>query len=487
MSRWVGLTPPAPSAHGWLPTARSVLREALHPPLREASFWAVQVAVVTLAGLHFYLDSAGILESNAFPTGSPVGLLLLPVLYAALRHGLAGSAATALWATLLWLPDLFLPNGLGHPADDLVDLAIVDGVAVFVGVHIERAMIQRRRVEAAEGERREVELRYQELFQTNFFPIVIVDADGMITEANPAAVAAFGDRITGRTTDMALGVAHEGVGRQTEASIESVDTGDSVVGTYRMRVARVRPGGRDGGDYRQLVFQDLTEEYRERAAVRSYAARLLAAQEEERRHIAHEIHDDPLQRLIHLARRMDRLVVQGGPGPTSSALLETRVELLEIIERLREVARGLRPPGLDQLGLVAAVRGLLADVEDAHAARLDFEVTGTPVRLRADVELGAFRIIQEAVNNVTRHASAHAARVGLHYDEDALRIRVADDGIGFDAPVGTGAGGAQLGLVGMRERANLLGGRLVVSSTPGRGTAIEARLPASPPPMSVAG
>jgi signal transduction histidine kinase len=348
-------------------------------------------------------------------------------------------------------------------------------------------MIQRRRVEAAEGERREVELRYQELFQTNFFPIVIVDADGVITEANPAAVAAFGDRITGRTTDMALGVAHDGVGRQTEASIESVDTGDGVVRTYRMRVARVRPGGTDGGDFRQLVFQDLTEEYRERAAVRLFASRLLAAQEEERRHIAHEIHDDPLQRLIHLARRMDRLVVQGGPGPTSEALLETRVELLEIIERLREVARGLRPPGLDQLGLVAAVRGLLADVEDAHAVRLDFEVTGTPVRLRADVELGAFRIIQEAVNNVTRHASAHAARVGLHYDEDALRIGVADDGIGFDARSGTGGGGVQLGLVGMRERANLLGGGLVISSTPGRGTAIEARLPASPPPISVTG
>jgi len=485
MSRWVGLTPPAPSAHGWSPTARSVLREALHPPLREASFWAVQVAVVTLAGLHFYLDSAGIPESTAFTTGSPVGLLLLPVLYAALRHGLAGSAATALWATLLWLPDLVLPNALGHPADDLIDLAIVDGVAVFVGVHIERAMIQRRRVEAAEGERREVELRYQELFQTNFFPIVIVDADGVITEANPAAVAAFGDGITGRTTDRALGVAHDGVGRQTEASIESVDTSDGVVRTYRMRVARVRPGGTDGGNFRQLVFQDLTEEYRERAAVRLYASRLLAAQEEERRHIAHEIHDDPLQRLIHLARRMDRLVVQGGPGPTSAALLETRVELLEIIGRLREVARGLRPPGLDQLGLVAAVRGLLADVEDAHAVRMDFEVTGTPVRLEADVELGAFRIIQEAVNNVTRHASAHAARVGLHYDEDALRIGVADDGIGFDARPGTGGGGVQLGLVGMRERANLLGGRLVVSSAPGKGTAIEARLPASPPSISV--
>jgi signal transduction histidine kinase len=486
MTRRVG-APLAPPAHGWLPTARSVLRQALHPPLRDVSFWAVQVSVVTLAGLHFYLDSAGILESSAFPTGSPVGLLLLPVLYSALRYGLAGSAATALWATLLWLPDLFLPNALGHPADDLIDLAIVDAVAVFVGEHIERAKIQQSRVEAAEEERREVELRYRELFQTNFFPIVIVDDDGVITEANPAAVAAFGDRIIGGTTDTAFGVAHEGLGRQVEDSIESVDTGDGVVRTYRLRVARVRPGGTDGGDYRQLVFQDLTEEYHERAAVRSYAARLLAAQEEERRHIAHELHDDPLQRLIHLARRMDSLVIQGGPGPTSAALLETRVELLEIIGRLRDVARGLRPPGLDQLGLVAAVRGLVADVEDAHPVRLDFEVSGTPVRLAADTELGAFRIIQEAVSNVTRHASAHAARVGLHYDEDALRIRVNDDGIGFEARPGTGAGGVQLGLVGMRERVNLLGGRLVVSSALGKGTAIEARLPALAPPMSVGG
>jgi len=137
--------------------------------------------------------------------------------------------------------------------------------------------------------------------------------------------------------------------------------------------------------------------------------------------------------------------------------------------------------------LVAAVRGLLADVEDAHGVRLDFEVTGTPVRLAAESELGAFRIIQEAVSNVTRHASAHAARVGLHNDEDALQIRVADNGIGFEARPGTGAGRCSLAWWACGERANLLGGRLVVSSSLGKGTAIEARLPALPPPMSVAG
>jgi signal transduction histidine kinase len=214
---------------------------------------------------------------------------------------------------------------------------------------------------------------------------------------------------------------------------------------------------------------------------------VLAAQEEERRHIAHEIHDDPLQLLIHLARRMDSLIIAGGPGPASAALLETRVELLEIIGRLRDVARGLRPPGLEQLGLVAAVRGLLADVEDAHPLRIDFEVTGTPVRLAADAELGAFRIIQEAVSNVIRHASAHVARVELQYNDDSLRIRVGDDGIGFDTRPGAVLGAVQLGLEGIRERANLLGGHVVVSSELGKGTTIEARLPALPPPMSVAG
>jgi PAS domain S-box-containing protein len=485
MSRRFGPAPEAQAARGWIFGARSVLRQALHPPLRDTSFWTVQVAVVTLAAFHFYLDSSGTLESTAFPTGSPVGLLLLPVLYSALRYGLAGSAATAIWATLLWLPDLLLPNG--HPGSDLVDLVVVDAVAIFVGERIERTRIQQRRAEAAEEERRETELRYRELFQTNFLPIVIVDEHGVITEANPAAAEAFGDRITGKTPAMALGIPQETLGRRTEASIQSVDTGDGAVRTYRLRVARVRPGGKEGRNFQQLVFQDLTEEYRERAAVRSYASRLLAAQEEERRHIAHEIHDDPLQRLIHLARRMDSVVTAGGPGPGSAALLETRVELLEIIGRLRDVARGLRPPGLDQLGLVAAVRGLLADVEDAHALRLDFEITGTPVRLAADAELGAFRIIQEAVTNVIRHASAHVARVDLQYDDDSLRIRVGDDGIGFDPQPGAVPGALQLGLEGMRERANLLGGQVVVSSELGKGTTIEARLPALPPPISVAG
>lgn len=335
---------------------REVLARALHPPWRDGHFWAAQAAVVGLAGLHFYLDSSEKLESTALPTGTPVTLLLIPVLYAALRDGLAGSAATALLATVLWLPDVALPDARGHPGGDVIDLLIVDAVAVFVGVHIER--------------RREADARYRELFLT----------------------------------------------------------------------------------------------------VRSYAALLVDAQEEERLRIARDIHDDPLQRLVDVARRMD----SAEPRPSKE-------DLLDVIARLRDIARGLRPPGLDQLGLVAAVRGMLADLEDASPVSTRLDVEGTAARLAPPVELTAFRIVQEAARNATLHAHPSTLAVSLRYAGRELRIRVSDDGSGFDvAAGGDGRGGAHLGLVGMRERAALLGGSLSVTSRPGNGTTVSATLPAQP-------
>jgi signal transduction histidine kinase len=350
---------------------RDVLSRALHPPLRDPAFWAVQAAVATLAGLHFYLDSSDRLESTVLPTGMPVTLLLIPVLYASLRDGLAGSAATALLATLLWLPDLVLPDARGHPAGDAIDLLIVDGAAVFAGVHVERGRIQRRRAEAAERERRDADMRYRDLF----------------------------------------------------------------------------------------------------VAVRAYAARLVDAHEEERQRIARDIHDDPLQRLVDVARRMD-----------ASQPPATRAALLDVVNRLRDITRGLRPPGLDQLGLPAAVRGMLADVEDGGAVAMHLDVQGSPRRLADNVELAAFRIVQEATRNVLHHAHAHDVRVTLGYTRDGLQVSVSDDGCGFDAGAVLAQPGAHLGLLGMRERAAALGGSLTVSSQPAQGTQVRAELPTTAPP-----
>jgi len=468
---------------GWLDTTRRVLVQALHPPVGEAAFWAVQVAVVSLAALHFSLDAIGTLESGALPTGSPVALLLIPVLYAALRYGLAGSAATALLATVLWLPDLALSGARGHPADDFINLVVVDAVAIFVGVRIERGLMQQRRADAAETKRREADSRYRDLFDTSFLPVIIVDRRGLIADANPAARAVFGGDPIGQQIDVALAIPPDRLWEEGEPPVTSFESLDGVRHVYRLLLGHVRTRGGDGGDVRQLVFQDVTQEYQEQTAVRTYAALLLAAHEDERRRIAHEIHDDPLQRLIHLARRMDDPVAGGVPDPASTEILATRGELLDVISRLRDIARGLRPPGLDQLGLVAAVRGLLADIEDDMHLRIEFEIAGSAVRLPPDVELGAFRIIQEAMRNVARHASASTVRVALRYGQDLLRVEVIDDGSGFDVRSGALAGGPHLGLVGMRERANLLGGCLAVSSVRGVGTTIRAELPVVPPPL----
>lgn len=470
---------PAPPADSGRVTIRGILSRALRPPLGDVAFWIVQGAVIALAGLHLYLDSVDGPASSILPTSSPVALLFVPVLYAALRYGLAGSAATALWASLLWLPDLFLPDGMGHPATDVIDLVIVLAVAVFVGVHIERGAVQRRRAESAEEARRAAQLRYRELFQTNPLPIVVLDAADVATEINPAACAAFGDQLVGERIGELFTVGGDPRPHGVAESVQSLMTAAGVTRTYRVITTRLTEADGVDAGRRQLVFQDVTEEHRKHAAARSFAALVLDAHEEERRRIARDIHDDPLQRLIALSRRLER-PAGGGAVPSAAALAESRGELLEVIDHLRQLARGLRPPGLDQLGLVAAVRGWLADLDAPGSLRTELAVSGAPSRLEPGVELAAFRIIQEAAHNAIRHAAARVLRVELAYTGDALRARVIDDGIGFDVALSSGPLSRTMGVVGMRERADLLGGTLAVSSVSDQGTTVEAVLPLTP-------
>ena len=156
---------------------------------------------------------------------------------------------------------------------------------------------------------------------------------------------------------------------------------------------------------------------------------------------------------------------------------EARSQALDIAGRLRAVVAGLRPPALEQLGLTVALRGFLADVGEASAVHTDLQVTGEENRLPPEVELGAFRIAQEAVNNVIRHAGARKLVLTLAFDAAGLRLRVADDGCGFDpGTVNRPSPSRGLGMLSMRERAEIAGGRLTIRSAPGEGTVVEATL-----------
>lgn len=180
----------------------------------------------------------------------------------------------------------------------------------------------------------------------------------------------------------------------------------------------------------------------------------------------------------HLARSLDRLeTAPSAPAILADGLGEARSQALDIAGRLRAVVAGLRPPALEQLGLTVALRGFLADVGEASAVHTDLQVTGEENRLPPEVELGAFRIAQEAVSNVIRHAGARKLVLTLAFEAPGLRLRVADDGCGFDpGTVNRPSPSRGLGMLSMRERAEIAGGRLTIRSAPGEGTVVEATL-----------
>ncbi len=324
--------------------------------VRDRRFWAVQAVVVALVSGHFAVDVVSD-RAATVPAGIPVALLLVPVSYAALRFGLAGSVTTAAAATGLWLPDLLLPGDRGHAGNDVIELVLVLAVALFVGHHIDA-------------------------------------------------------------------------------------------------------------------------EQKERNRARHLASQLLKAEEREQQRIAQELHDEPLQLLVTLSRSLDYAAAEAALCPGLSArLVEAREDVLDIATRLRAVVRGLRPPALDRLGLAPALRGLVAEVDNPIGARIDLVIGGGDDRLPPEVELGVYRIAQEALNNAVRHGRPRNIWVTYHQTGHGVHLRVADDGDGFEKeslPATEDRGG--FGLVGMRERADLMGGRLELRSDPGEGTIVDLSL-----------
>ncbi len=447
----------------------AAVRGALHPPLRESRFWAIQAMVVVIASVHLVLDAHGADAVQTVPGFISVTLLMIPVGYAALRYGLAGSGATAAWATLLWIPDLTLRPEWPHIAGDLGNLIVVDLVAFFFGQRIEAERLAHDRVERATAERLAAEAGYRRLFETNSAPILVLSGDGRVRGANPAAERLFGGGLLGRAADAVL----------TSGRALSVRAGEVVQladgRDYRIEVAADLAVG---GAPIQVIFEDVTAERLAGRRAERYAQLVVQAEEDQRLHLARELHDEPLQLFLHLARQLEVLAgVRGVPEPVIAGLSAARHQALDAAGRLRALARDLRPPALDQLGLVAAVSSLLADVEEESEVRAELVTEGAEVRSGGDAELGAFRVVQESVRNALRHGGADNVVFELRFGEAALALTVADDGCGFDPDSVDDLGSGHFGVLGMRERMRVLGGALSVESAPGRGTRVHAVVP----------
>lgn len=206
---------------------------------------------------------------------------------------------------------------------------------------------------------------------------------------------------------------------------------------------------------------------------------LVDAQEAERRRIARELHDEIGQTLTAVKINLQAMQRQPDVSDVNASLQESMDIVEQAIQQVRNLSLDLRPSLLDDLGLIATLRWYLD--RQARRAGLSTQFTATPpeMQLPADLETVCFRLVQEALTNVLRHAQAQTVRVDLQQREKELQLLVSDDGIGFEveSTMKQGAYGKGLGLIGMQERVSLLGGRFELESASGQGTQIRVCLP----------
>lgn len=211
----------------------------------------------------------------------------------------------------------------------------------------------------------------------------------------------------------------------------------------------------------------------------AYIAALSTAQEAERGRLARELHDEVVQQLIALGHgvdRVQRLLERGDATQAAERLQSVRGGITALVGELRTVIGDLRPPALEELGLLPAVE-LLLQRGGEGAPEASLLVRGDERRLAPQSELALFRIIQEAWSNIRRHARAAHAEITFAYTPAGLVVTIADDGVGFAPPTDHDAPDGHWGVRGMRERAELTGGQLDVVSAPGQGTRLTIQIP----------
>lgn len=227
------------------------------------------------------------------------------------------------------------------------------------------------------------------------------------------------------------------------------------------------------------LLAEVVERTRAETVARRLSQQVLSVQEEERRRLSRELHDEAGESLTGLVLSLELLATDVPDEHLSlrQRLHEAATLANETAERVRLLARGLRPPGLDTLGLNASLRGLCHEAQ--RRTGVPVEYTGTEVMPLADtITICLYRVLQEALTNVAKHAQASRIEVQLQEDAETVALSVTDDGRGFD----TGDSPTQdpiegIGLVGMKERLELLGGRLEIVSRPGQGTCLMAQVP----------
>jgi PAS domain S-box-containing protein len=375
-------------------------------------------------------------------------------------------------------------------APEEIELAVAIGNAI--GVAIENAQLYEKERATLE-QLRQSEESYRGLFENATGAIEVHDLNGKIVNANEAF-----EKLTGYSSEELKGLdatkflAPKDV-KAVEALLKAQYRGDAVENLIEFPLTKrdgsqaivelmpsliIRNGHPVGV---QSIVRDVTEQRRMQENLRYYVSQVLKAQESERLRIARELHDDTAQALTGVSRRLDMLSSSGAEMPAEIAqrLDELREQTDTILDGVRRFSQDLRPPVLDDLGLLPALKWLLIALEEQDGIESNTRILGEPRRLPREAELPLFRIAQEALNNVRKHSHASAVELTLGFRSDSIAVTVADNGNGFELPPATGdlTASGKLGLIGMQERARLLGGTIDIESKPGEGTKVVVTVP----------
>jgi len=495
---------------------------------RTRHFWIVTAMLAFSACLHYSTPQARLLALSSFPlTRHAVEriIFILPVAGAAFAFGQVGGLVALGIAVLAMLPRVFFLSP--SPMD-----ALIETVGVVVVSYLVVWMI-----EVQEREKRLRQKAIEELETINAIAVAVsqsLDLDAILNrslakvleviDVLEAKGAIFlldtgGRKLRlrakqGLSSTFAEQEAEIPVGEclcgQVARSGEVLFVGDALSDPRHTSCAESEPhshmcvplkfGDRVLGVinlYLPAKYQPVLEDWRLFASLgnqlgvavenarlyenmRFYVRQITRAQEDERKRIARELHDDTAQALIDLSRRLDALSVSGEPLSESGVqrLAEVQGLIERILQGVRRFSRDLRPSVLDDLGLLPALEGLMAEMEE-KGVETELKILGDRRRLSPEVELVLFRIVQEALNNVRRHAGASRVVTVVALEEGRVSITVVDNGQGFAVPDRTGdlVTTGKLGLVGMHERARLLGGTLTVQSALGEGTTVAVNVP----------
>ena len=416
-------------------------------------------------------------------------LYLAPIVWGGFLFGQRGAIIISLAALACMLPRIIFISP--YPIDAIYETSAVFIIGNVLAISLNalrKEKEQRTQLEMSQQELRASEEKYRELFESAHDAIWLHDSEGNIIAANKAAEKLTGYskeelaamNIKSLLSDKNFKIAHqvqkrllknEPVEQPYEQSLTRKDGSEAFV---QLATSLTYSSGKPAAI--QQIARDVTEQIKLQENLQFYLQQVTKAQEEERKRISHELHDESIQSLVITSRQLDALASddKGLSEDSRLRLEELRQQVNNIIQELRRITQDLRPAALDRLGLLSALKWLASDVCKYSGIETKVNIIGTERRVSEDIELVLFRITQEALRNVWRHSKATKAEIAVEFKPTRIRITISDNGQGFRVPqrIGDFARYGKLGLSGMQERARLIGGSVSVQSELGKGSTI---------------